>query len=384
VIKQTIGQDLPEGFQTAIPPRSWDDRRRRSPWRIAGHDRQLLRHMTARGRLRPPTDLRRRRSVSFRSTSRSYQVEPWATEALLDVLGHPERHFPAIHIGARTARGPPGLRPNELAGARVARRSVFLPPSQYLPASGSRSMVSDREDGVREWTAQLKLHIERVDRASSKRPPPSLSRSRGSGRRHRRHRSRAGRPLDAPKRADTARHGSHEDRAGARRIPGSDLKGIAREKAGIANVGPVRHRRMPIRHPGRARAGGQTPGRRADHHGRYDAAAAKGIRTGGCWQASNRHAPLRTPFSMRYQAIRAGRETTCPASFAYPIFRPLRSSRQVDLRWAHNPDGMRVVAQALPNRVRISPPLHALVGIRNDKDWRAMLNSLRPLSTASR
>jgi dihydrofolate synthase / folylpolyglutamate synthase len=50
-------------------------------------------------------------------------------------------------------------------------------------------------------------------------------------------------------------------------------------------------------------------------------------------------------------------------------------------RWifdvAHNPDGMEVLVTTLcayaPSR-----PLHALVGIRNDKEWRAMLASLAP------
>lgn len=51
-------------------------------------------------------------------------------------------------------------------------------------------------------------------------------------------------------------------------------------------------------------------------------------------------------------------------------------------RWifdvAHNPDGMNVLVAALrefgPPR-----PLNALVGIRNDKDWRAMLDALAPV-----
>jgi dihydrofolate synthase / folylpolyglutamate synthase len=47
---------------------------------------------------------------------------------------------------------------------------------------------------------------------------------------------------------------------------------------------------------------------------------------------------------------------------------------------AHNPDGMQVVADAIRSAdPPIRRPLHALVGIRNDKDWRAMLNSLRPV-----
>src|SRR6185503_6851593 len=46
----------------------------------------------------------------------------------------------------------------------------------------------------------------------------------------------------------------------------------------------------------------------------------------------------------------------------------------------HNPDGMKVVAEAIrAAQPPIRRPLHALVGIRNDKDWRAMLDLLRPV-----
>src|SRR5437762_3265827 len=51
-----------------------------------------------------------------------------------------------------------------------------------------------------------------------------------------------------------------------------------------------------------------------------------------------------------------------------------------DIRAELVKDGMRVVAQALAESAKtIRRPLNALVGIRNDKDWRAMLDSLRPL-----
>jgi dihydrofolate synthase/folylpolyglutamate synthase len=50
-------------------------------------------------------------------------------------------------------------------------------------------------------------------------------------------------------------------------------------------------------------------------------------------------------------------------------------------RWvfdvAHNPDGMTVLVAAL-SEYAPPRPLHALVGIRNDKDWSAMLAYLRP------
>jgi dihydrofolate synthase/folylpolyglutamate synthase len=67
-----------------------------------------------------------------------------------------------------------------------------------------------------------------------------------------------------------------------------------------------------------------------------------------------------------------------PASFA-SAFVPGR----FDVRgaWifdvAHNPDGMAVLAAALDD-TRPRRPLHALVGIRTDKEWRPMLETLAP------
>ncbi|MGH7607590.1 MAG: glutamate ligase domain-containing protein [Gemmatimonadales bacterium] len=47
---------------------------------------------------------------------------------------------------------------------------------------------------------------------------------------------------------------------------------------------------------------------------------------------------------------------------------------------AHNPDGTRILADALREYAAdIHRPLHALVGIRNDKDWKAMLAVLAPV-----
>ena len=50
-------------------------------------------------------------------------------------------------------------------------------------------------------------------------------------------------------------------------------------------------------------------------------------------------------------------------------------------RWifdvAHNPDGMEVLVSTLREHAP-ARPLHALVGIRNDKEWRAMLALLAP------
>src|SRR5438477_241163 len=70
-----------------------------------------------------------------------------------------------------------------------------------------------------------------------------------------------------------------------------------------------------------------------------------------------------------------------PASFANAY---IPGRFEVRGKWifdvAHNPDGMQVVSEAVRSAdPPILRPLHALVGIRNDKDWRAMLEMLRPV-----
>jgi len=69
-----------------------------------------------------------------------------------------------------------------------------------------------------------------------------------------------------------------------------------------------------------------------------------------------------------------------PASFADATI-PGRFDIRGGGRWifdvAHNPDGMEVLVAALREE-RPTRPLHALVGIRNDKEWRPMLERLLP------
>ncbi len=72
------------------------------------------------------------------------------------------------------------------------------------------------------------------------------------------------------------------------------------------------------------------------------------------------------------------------ASDALPeSFASVRVPGRFDVRgrWifdvAHNPDGMEVLVAALRD-FHPPRPLHALVGIRNDKEWRPMLGRLAP------
>jgi dihydrofolate synthase / folylpolyglutamate synthase len=162
---------------------------------------------------------------------------------------------------------------------------------------------------------------------------------------------------------------------------GKDLKGIAREKAGIAKpkvpfVTGEADPEIRAELVKEAKRRGAQPIVEVDTTLR----ARKDTRLGllGRHQIANAlvaHAVLNAlpkPFGPVGKSL--------PASFA-EAYIPGRF--EVRGKWifdvAHNPDGMQVVAAAIKeNTARIRRPLHALVGIRNDKDWRAMLETLRP------
>src|SRR5258708_19323787 len=86
------------------------------------------------------------------------------TEGLLDVLGHPERHYPTIHIGGTNGKGSTcAFVANELR-AQGWRVGVYSSPHLISPVERiTVDGVPIGEDAFAEWTAQLKLHIERVD-----------------------------------------------------------------------------------------------------------------------------------------------------------------------------------------------------------------------------
>ena len=160
---------------------------------------------------------------------------------------------------------------------------------------------------------------------------------------------------------------------------GPDLISIAREKAGIAKPGvpfvtgeqnpavlealrEEAHRRgaSPIIHLSRfpLPASRSSLGLRGPHQAQNAAVARAAL------------AVLPEPFGLRGSEV--------PASFA-DAFIPgrfeVRGSWIFDV--AHNPDGMDVVVAAL-EEARPRRPLHALVGIRNDKEWRPMLERILP------
>jgi len=163
---------------------------------------------------------------------------------------------------------------------------------------------------------------------------------------------------------------------------GSDLKGIAREKAGIAKpniafiTGEANHEiRSEIVKEAKRR--GAHPIIMVDTTLRPRKDTRLGLR--GKHQVANAlvaHAILNAlpqPFGPVGKSL--------PASFANAY---IPGRFEVRGKWifdvAHNPDGMKVVAETVESvDPPIRRPLHALVGIRNDKDWRAMLAILRPV-----
>jgi len=300
------------------------------------------------------------------------------------VLGHPERHFPAIHIGGTNGKGSTcAFVAGELRaqGWRVGLYSSphLISPCERITVDG----VPIGEDAFAEWTTQLKLHIERLD-ASFFEATTAIAFADlaardvdiavievGLGGR-----------LDATNvltplvTAVTKIALEHVD------YLGSDLKGIAREKAGIAKpkapfVTGEADPEIRAELVREAKRRGAEPIITVDTTLRPRKDTRLGLR--GNHQLANAlvaHAVLNAlpqPFGPVGKNL--------PASFAHAY---IPGRFEVRGKWifdvAHNPDGMQVVAEAVRSAdPPIRRPLHALVGIRNDKDWRAMLNSLRPL-----
>jgi dihydrofolate synthase/folylpolyglutamate synthase len=303
---------------------------------------------------------------------------------LLDVLGRPERHFPSIHIGGTNGKGSTcAFVANEL---REQGWRVGLYTSPHLVSPCERITVNGvpiGEEAFAEWTAHLKPHIERQD-ASFFEATTAIAFADlaardvdiavievGLGGR-----------LDATNVLTPLVSAVTKIALEHVEYLGSDLKRIAREKAGIAKpkVPFVTGESEPAV---RAELVNEANRRGADPiltvdttlHPRKD--TRLGLR--GRHQVANAlvaHAVLNAlpkPFAPVGKGL--------PASFAHAYIPGRFDARG---KWifdvAHNPDGMRVVAETIQSAdPPIRRPLHALVGIRNDKDWRAMLELLRPV-----
>ncbi|MBI1966497.1 MAG: bifunctional folylpolyglutamate synthase/dihydrofolate synthase [Gemmatimonadetes bacterium] len=303
------------------------------------------------------------------------------TEGLLEVLGHPQRHFVSIHVGGTNGKGSTCAFLAAELQARGFRVGLYTSP--HLVSVCERVQVNTApitEDAFAEWTSFLQPHIERLDASFfeaitviafadlAARGVDIAVVEVGLGGR-----------LDATNvitplvSVVTKIALEHTD------YLGHDRKGIAREKAGIAKPGRpfVTGERDPeIRQElvREAERRGATrivlvdtsrlpaPGSRLGLKGSHQWANA--------WVAVAALNELPPPFGPVGDGI--------PASFSQAT---IPGRFDVRGRWifdvAHNPDGIRVLVEALRQH-RPPRPLHALVGIRNDKEWRPMLEQLLP------
>jgi dihydrofolate synthase/folylpolyglutamate synthase len=306
---------------------------------------------------------------------------------LLDVLGRPERHYPAIHVGGTNGKGSTcAFLVSELR-ARGLRVGLYTSP--HLVSPRERITVNDvpiSEDGFAEWTTLLKPHIERTG-ASFFEGTTAIAfadfAARGVdiavvevGLGGRLDATNVITPLVSVVTKIALEHTDYL---------GTDLKGIAREKAGIAKRGVAfvtgeqdpELRAELVREAERRGAG---PVILVDTTRRLTPDTHLGLR--GPHQIANAWVACA---ALKHLPATAGLAEgppiaeEIPASFA-DAYIPARFD--VRGKWifdvAHNPDGMRVLVDAL---VSHGPPrpLHALVGIRNDKDWRPMLALLAPV-----
>ena len=302
---------------------------------------------------------------------------------MLAALGNPERHFPSVHVGGTNGKGSTCAFIAAELEARGLRVGLYTSP--HLVSARERIMVNGlpiSEDALAEWTTLLRPHIERSE-ASFFEATTAIAfadlAARGVdiavievGLGGRLDSTNVVTPLASVVTKIALEHTDYL---------GHDLKGIAREKAGIAKPGVpfITGERDPelrevliqtaealgagpivLVDTTRAPARGTVLGLRGPHQ------------WGNAWVALAALNALPAPFGPVGDAM--------PSSFAAAEI-PGRFDVREGGRWifdvAHNPDGIQVLVAALreygPRR-----PLHALVGIRNDKEWRPMLARLLP------
>lgn len=305
---------------------------------------------------------------------RPWSLEP--TRALLEELGHPERHFASVHIGGSNGKG--SVAAMVYSVLREAGWRVGLYTSPHLVEVRERMVVDDvpiAPETFAFWTERLRPAIEAVG-ASFFEATTAIAfadfASRGvdlavievglGGR------------LDStnvifPAAAAVTRIClEHTD------YLGHSLEGIAREKAGIAKPGVAFV--VGEADPGLAdvlASTAQAAGARVvkvPAEARYDGPLALygGHQRRNAAVAVTLLENLPPPYRPDPGAIRRGlARARLPGRFD-------RRGRWI-FDVAHNPDGIQALIATLeaaaPRR-----PLHALVGILKDKAWREMLNSL--------
>ena len=305
---------------------------------------------------------------------RSWSLEP--TRRLLDVLGHPEQHFSAIHVGGTNGKGSVCH-----LVYRALRESGFrtgLYTSPHLVSIRERFIVDDRpipEAAFTRWTERLLPAVKETG-ASFFEATTALAFADFAGRGvdiavvevglgGRLDATNVLLPLVSAVVQIALDHADYL---------GNSLAGIAKEKAGIAKpgrpfvVGESDPALRKILEDTAIAAGATTrpvPAERlyqgplalSGPHQRRNAAVAEAVLEA-------------LPPSLRVnrpQIEQAFSEVTVPGRFD-------RRGRWI-FDVAHNPDGVEALLAALSD-AQPPGPVHGLVGILGDKDWRTMLARL--------
>lgn len=305
---------------------------------------------------------------------------------MLDTLGRPERHYPCIHVGGTNGKGSTCAFIVSELRARGLRVGLYTSPHLVSPCE--RITVNDvpiGEEAFAEWVTVLRPHIERSG-ASFFEAVTAIAfadlAARGVdiavievGLGGRLDATNVITPLVSVVTKIALEHTDYL---------GTDVKGIAREKAGIAKRG------VPFV------TGEPDPELRAELRAEAERRGAAPV----VLVDTTRHPTpgtqlgLRGPHQLSNAWVAVGALKQIPATAGLPEGLPLGEEipasfgdayipARFDVRgqWifdvAHNPDGMRVLVDALRSH-QAPRPLHALVGIRTDKDWRPMLALLAP------
>ena len=313
-------------------------------------------------------------------------------------LGHPERHFAAVHIGGTNGKGSTATLLAEVLRAGGWRVGLYTSP--HLVSFRERVLVDGAaiaEDAVTAWAARLEEEAVRLGASFfeigtavafadfAARGAEVAVVEVGLGGR-----------LDATNVLTPLASGVTRIAVEHTDYLGPDRPSIAREKAGIAKPrvpfvttepdgaiadvlleearrrGAVAERLDPVHSLSDVDAGGasvrftaQTPGRRYER-----------LELGllGAYQAQNALLALRLAelagrtFPVSEDAVREGlRRARVPGRFD-------RRGRWI-FDVAHNPDGMRALASALASTAP-PRPVAAVVSVLRDKAWREMLEIL--------
>lgn len=297
----------------------------------------------------------------------------------MDVLGHPERHFPSIHIAGTNGKGSTCAFTAAELEARGLRVGVYTSP--HLVSVRERIVVDGipiGEETFAEWTDVLRPDIERLD-ASFFEATTAIAfadfAARGVdvavvevGLGGRLDSTNVITPLVSAVTKIAREHTEYL---------GTDLASIAREKAGVAKPGvpfvtgeqdPAVRKELAAEAERRGAAPvilvdtARPATRRLGLLGRHQQANA--------WVALEALNRLPPPFG--------------PVGAAWPeSFGRAYVPGRFDVRgkWifdvAHNPDGALVLAETLRD-VNPPRPRQALVGVLGDKDYLGMISALAP------